>query len=293
MAVLEESLSAIRFAVEPWTPRRRVKEYGEFSLPVYEVTKEVLRRCGGHIDQNEFDFFVSRIRGGAEICDTAAAILAYRLLAREEQDALHVEVRERISGVKAYSNWRDVALHTFSLFSLGTSMIREGARLFLTDNWVKRSLPVVAAVPDLQTSKLVEGEGLLAPPAQRVSNDGSDAESLVAKVLRSQNWEVSFYTNRRGYGFDLWARRADRVIMVEVKSSIAELGAISLTPAEFRAAKEYGDSYLLALVEHAGGVTPCLRLIQNPAARLQFEKRTLDRYVIARAEWLRVAETAG
>ncbi|MCY3879565.1 MAG: DUF3883 domain-containing protein [Rhodobacteraceae bacterium] len=295
-AVLEQSLSAIRFAVEPWTPRNRVGQYGDFDLRAYKVTKQVLKRCEGYIDRNEFDFFVSRIRRRGEASKAAAAITAYRALTPEEQDTLHSEVRDRIPGDKAYSNWRDVGLHTFSLFSLGTSMVREGTRLLLTADWVgAQAVPAAAPVapappPQLRIPEPPEVEELLSPPATRVSNDGADAESFVAKVLRSQGWEVAFYTNRRGYGFDLWARRQDRAMVVEVKSSVAALGAVSLTPTEYRAAQEHGDSYVLALVEHMDSVSPRLRMIQNPVAALQVEERRSASYVIARAEWLRVAD---
>lgn len=306
-AVLEESLSVIRFAVEPWTPPDRVGQYRDFDLWVYKVTKQVLQRCDGYIDRNEFDFFVSRIRRSGEASKAAAAIAAYRALTPEEQDTLHSEVRNRIPGDKEYSNWRDVGLHTFSLFSLGTSMVREGKRLLLTAEWVGAHAvpaaapgslaapaaptpPEAAPAPQLRIPEPPEVEELLSPPATRVSNDGADAESFVAKVLRSQGWEVAFYTNRRGYGFDLWARRKDRAMVVEVKSSIAELGAVSLTPMEYRAAQKHRDSYVLALVEHMDSVSPRLRMIQNPVAVLQVEERMSASYVITRAKWLRVAD---
>ena len=299
-AVLEQSLAAIRFAVEPWTPPARVGQYGGFDLRVYEVTKQVLRRSNGYIDRNEFDFFVSRIRHSGESARAATAIADYRTLAPEEQDTLGTEVRDRIPRAKAYSNWRDVGLHTFSLFSLGTSMVREGRRLLLTADWVSaQAVPVAApaappppravAAPQLRIPEPPEVEDLLAPPVAPASNDGVDAESFVAKVLRSQGWEVAFYTNRRGYGFDLWARREDRAMVVEVKSSLGALSAVSLTPTEYRAAQEYGDSFVLALVEHMDSVSPRLRMIQNPVAVLQIEKRMSANYVITRAEWLRAA----
>ncbi len=198
-AVLEQALSAIRFAVEPWIPLDRVGQYEDFDLRVYEVTKKVLQRCDGYIDRNEFDFFVSRIRRRGEASKAAAAITAYRALTPEEQDMLHTEVRDRIPEHKAYSNWRDVGLHTFSLFSLGTSMVREGTRLLLTANWVgAHAAPAAPATPapppQLRIPEPPEVEELLSPPATRVSNDGADAESFVAKVLRSQGWEVVFYT---------------------------------------------------------------------------------------------------
>ena len=143
------------------------------------------------------------------------------------------------------------------------------------------------AAPQLRMPEPPEVEVLLTPPAAPARNDGADAESFVAKVLRSQGWEVAFYTNRRGYGFDLWARRESRAMVVEVKSSLGALGAVSLTPTENLAAQEHGDSYVLALVEHMDSDSPCLHMIQNPAATLEMEEHMLASYVISRAEWLR------
>lgn len=299
-AVLEQSLSAIRFAVEPWTPPDRVEEYSDFDVRVYEVMKQVLQLCDGYIDRNEFDFFVSRIRNSEEVARAAEAIADYRALMPEEQELLHTEVRNRIPGAKAYSNWRDVGLHTFSLFSLGTSMVREERCVLLTANWVSSyggsatapDAPAVqeAPVQILRMPEPPELDDLLTPPAAPASNDGADAESFVAKVLRSQGWEVAFYTNRRGYGFDLWARRENRAMVIEVKSSLDALGAVSLTPTEYQAAQEYGDSYVLALVEHMGTDSPRLHLIQNPVAALQIDERMSASYVIARAEWLQATD---
>ena len=70
-----------------------------------------LRHGDGYIDRNEFDFFVSRIRRRREVRRAVAAIADYRVLAPEEQETLHTEIRDRIPGVKKYSNWRDVGLH--------------------------------------------------------------------------------------------------------------------------------------------------------------------------------------
>ena len=309
--VLEQSLSAMQFAVEPWSPPDRVAQYHDFDVPVYEETKHVLEQCGGFIDRNEFDFFVSRIREPDESNWAIDAIEAYRQLTPEEKETLHDEVRIRIPDLKAYSNWRDVGLHTFSLFSLGTSMVREGTRLLLTSNWVDEHAapeqpaiaqaaqpappvqpgqPQVAAMPQLRMPEPPELEALLTPPSAPASNDGADAESFVAKVLRSQGWEVAFYTNRRGYGFDLWARKENRAMVIEVKSSLGNLGAVNLTPTEYQAAQEHGDSYFLALVEKMDSPSPRLWMIQNPAENLEIEAQNSTRYVISRAEWLSAAQ---
>ena len=286
-AVLEKSLTAIRFAIAPWTPPQRIRQYREFYLQVYKVTKQVLQHCDGYIDRNEFDFFVSRIRDRSEVLETVAAIAEYRALALEEQNMLHTEVRDRIPGAKRYSNWRDVGLHTFSLFSLGTSMVREKTRLLLTTEWVGTHTVPAAPAAQLKIPEPPEIEDLLSPPATPAKNDGTDAESFVAKVLRSQGWDVAFYTNRRGYGFDLWARREDRAMVVEVKSSLGTLSEVSLTPTEYQAAQEHNENYVLALVEHMDSISPRLHMIQNPASVLEIEERISASFVITRTAWLR------
>lgn len=292
--VLEQSLMDIRFAAEPWTPHNRVARYAEFDVRVYAATHRILRKCEGYIDRDEFDFFVSRIRAKNEVNRAANSILRYRALRPEEQASLHVEVRDRIGGgAKAYSNWRDVALHTFSLFSLGTSMVRQGTRLLLTEDWVGERADAVRreapAPAQLRMPEPPEMDELLTPPAAPASNDGADAESFVAKVLRSQGWKVAFYTNRRGYGFDLWARKEDRAMVVEVKSSLTDLDTVTLTAAEYRAAQEHAASYVLALVEHMSSASPRLQMIQNPAANLEIEERVDTSYAIPRGAWLQVA----
>ena len=291
--VLERSLCAIRFAVPPWSPSGRGREYAAFDVPVYRTMAEVLRQCDGYIDRNEFDFFVSRIRTESEIIWAVDAIGAYRNLTPGEQDSLHAEVRNRIPDQKPYQNWRDVGLHTFSLFSLGTSMVREGTRLLLTSRWIGDHGTLAAreaTEPQLRIPVPPELEELLTPPAVAASNDGSDAESFVAKVLRSQGWEVAFYTNRRGYGFDLWARKDDRAMVIEVKSGLDKLGPVSLTSAEYRAAQEHGENFVLALVENMASASPRLGMIQNPAQRVTIREDTITSYLITRAEWLRVTD---
>ena len=290
--VLECSLLAMRFAVSPWSPPDRVTQYAEFDVPVYRAIVQILDECNGYIDRNEFDFFVSRIRHQSEVAWAVEAIGAYRYLDPDQRISLHQEVRTRINGAKSYQNWRDVALHTFSLFSLGTSMVREGQQLFLTRKWVSDRTehdPDDTTDPPLRIPDPPETEMLLVPPAAPAGNDGADAESFVAKVLRTEGWEVAFYTNRRGYGFDLWARKGDRAMLVEVKSSLQTLGSVTLTATEYRAACEHCENYVIALVEHVDSDSPHLRMIQNPAHNTEITESESTSYVITRSEWLRAA----
>ena len=290
--VLEESLGSIRFASEPWTPRGRVGEYRDFDLGLYDAAIRVVGTCDGFIDRDEFDFFLSRIRRADEVPWAIEGIRSFRDLSADERRSLHPEVSRRIPGAKRYQNWRDVALHTFSLFSLGTSLVRDGQRLLLTDTWVEERSEARAGRTreTLRIPELEPDPSLQTPPAAPAINAGADGESFVAKVLRSQGWEVVFYTNRRGYGFDLWARRGDSAIVIEVKSSLGTLGAVELTANEWAAAQQYGRHFFLALVEGLDGDgAPNLRMVQDPVAGCAVEQRTTTSYTIARTEWVRAA----
>lgn len=286
-AVLEQALSAIRFAVEPWSPRDRARQYAAFDLAVYDAMKDVLAQCDDYIDRDEFDFFVSRMRTAGEVQWAIDAVHEYRTLPTAQQVSLRTEVRRRLPNAKIYQNWRDIALHTFSLFSLGTSMVREGTRLLLTSRWsdVDTTSPTQVGTAPLRIPEPPELPGLPTPPSAPASNDGSGAESFVAKVLRSRGWDVTFYTNRRGYGFDLWARRGNREMVVEVKSSLNQLDTVTLTRTEFEAAGEYGESFVLALVEHVEAATPQLTLVQNPVSAIPFRQRASTAYTATRKDW--------
>ncbi len=271
----------------------RANRYDEFDVRVYEATRRVLTACEGYIDRDEFDFFVSRIRSMGEVDWAVDAIMQYRALSTVEQVALRPEVKNRIPGEKAYANWRDVGLHTFSLFSLGTSMVRDGIHLTLTKNWTEAHAEIEPEEdgpgrPQLKMPEPADSDALLIPPSAPASNDGADAESFVAKVFRSQGWAVAFYTNRRGFGFDLWARKEDAAIVIEVKSSVGQLGAITLTENEYLAALEHRENYVLALVENLDSDKPSLRLIENPAETLQIVERSATTFTISRSEWVRV-----
>lgn len=297
--VLERSLGKIRFAVEPWSPPDRVEQYSDFDVSVYQAIKQVLSGCGGYIHRDEYDFFVSRIRKKAEIATAINGILEFRKLSSDEQKSLHVHVSSKIDNEKSYSNWRDQALHTFSLFSLGTSMIRKGHRLLLTSNWVAEEAAdqkvVSPAVKKRTSSPAVkhslkiptppQSDELLSPPIPPEGNVGAEAESFVAKILKSQGWIVSFFTNKRGYGFDLWARKDDLAMVLEVKSSVGSIGQINLTPNEYKAAQHYKANFYLALVENIGSVEPKMTLIQNPFECLVFSEKKTEFHAVSEKVW--------
>jgi hypothetical protein len=259
--------------------------------------------CGGWVDRNEFDLFLSRLRVASEIDWAVTGIQEYRTLDSTEQDALLSEVRGRIDSAKKYQNWRDTGLHTFTLFSLGLSAVRAEQRLILAGAYLEdlpehgevpgerprkaraRVKSVTSAQRSLKIPEPAAGDELSVPPTTPAANSWTDAETLVGKILQANGWTVVYYSNRRGYGFDIWARKGLAALLVEVKSALSALGAIVLTRTEFEAAQYHGLNYVIATVENIGSDRPLVRFISDPADRLRVEPRSVEVYAIARDEW--------
>lgn len=289
-AVMETALQEIIFCRQPYYTASREQEYGDFEVRPYRVTVEVLRRVDGWIDRDEYDLFVSRIRIADEAEWAVQAIREFRQVNPQQRVELLREVKVRVPGDKRYQNWRDMALHTFSLFSLGLSAIRTNQLLRLTETLTTPvAVPVEARAPRIQraiTLRIPEppaNPGLLTPPTARDLNGGSEAELLVAKLLETAGWSIVFYTNRRGFGFDLWARKDDLVMVVEVKSSLDRMGTITLTPTEHAAAQQYGANFYIGVVENLAGA-PNVRFVQNPS-QLVFQEQQSTEYVLRRETW--------
>ena len=298
--VLEQALDNIVFCRSPWYSRDRVQKYSEFNVSPYAVTKTLLRMSEGWIDRDEFDLFASRIRGPDEVEQAADYIATYRALDQEQRKALIGEVRSRIPSPKTYQNWRDTALHTFSLFSLGTAAIRDGIYLRLASGAIEDqrgsvdrdkaptppTLTPLLTLPDVPLS-----QELLSPPAEPATNSGADAELFIAKLLRAAGWSVGFYSNKRGFGFDLWAQRGQVGLIIEVKSSVGRMGAVTLTRTEYEAAVRYGPNYILAIVEGVFSAKPTVRMLRDPVGSTDIEEQETLQYTIRRASW-EVAATA-
>jgi len=305
--VLEHQLAKIQFCRVPWYSQGRADEYAAFNVRPYQAILDVMARSAGYVDVDEFDLFVSRIRTEAEIDPVVARIEAFRLLAAPQKQALRQLVEDRIpDGAgndprKPYSNWRDVARHTFSLFSLGEHAVRVENELLLTRALARTVIeeaeveeeeatgrprtPTVLRIPAAEAP-----EELLSPPAAPQANSGADSELLIGKVFAAAGWEVVYYNQRRGYGFDLWVRKDGQAFVVEVKSFIGQGGSVTLTALEFEAANHHGDNFLLIVVEDAATYRPTIRVIQNPAASLAFTESQSSQFSVARAGWLAAAE---
>lgn len=318
--VLEQQLVDIRFCRVPWYSQGRADEYAAFNVRPYQAILDVMARSAGHVDVDEFDLFVSRIRTDAEIGPAVARIAAFRGLAAPQKQALRQLVEDRMpDGAgndprKPYNNWRDVARHTFSLLSLGARAVRVENELLLTRALARtvtedagpqeddetgrprqrpapaRPAPVPRTPTVLRIPEAEAPEDLLSPPAAPQANSGADSELLIGKVFAAAGWEVVYYNQRRGYGFDLWVRKDGQAFVVEVKSFVGQGASVTLTALEFEAANHHGDNFLLVIVEDAATYRPTIRVIQNPAASVAFTQTQTSQFSAGRAGWLAAAE---
>ena len=325
--VLENSLEAITFAKRPAIPNDRIKAYAQFDIKVMSATRQVLQRCEGYVTRDEFDYFLSRVRTPDEVNWAIDGILDFRDTQRQLTATQNKQLLAELSDLvrrglsaKQYQNWRDVALHTFSLFGLGTSMVRRNQVLWLTDFTLQASLedspqehaevsatdnadepaPVPTIGTDIEAGQKrkkkvlklpspPENDDLLQPPVPPDTNSGAEAEDLIAKLLRADGWKVVFYSDKRGYGFDIWATKGRLAMVIEVKSSLSRLDDISLTQTELDAARAHAENFVIAIVENCRSGTPTVWFISDPASKLEITESNLIAHRINRSSWTSAA----
>lgn len=317
-SILESVLNKIVFAQAPAIPNDRIQAYSQFNVQAYQATHAIMRACNGYIDRDEFDYFVSRVRNSGEISWAIDGIIDYRKTIASLSNAQTIQLKDNLSSAvknnltdKQYQNWRDIGLHTFSLFGTGTSMVRRGVELWLTSTQVSTNTSPTAqggagggggpgaAGPRKKASqqKVLKvpvppaNPNLLEPPAPRVLNGGTEAENLVAKLLQADGWKIAFYSDKRGYGFDIWAIKNDRAMLIEVKSSLRLVQEITLTDTEYAAATQYRDNYVVAVVENAHDENPTVSFIVDPAHRLKSIKSDTTYHRFAHSAWRPIAIT--
>jgi hypothetical protein len=296
--VFQRILGDLVFCRLPWFTQGRVEEYHAFDIRPYETTLTVMQQCDGWIDRDEYDLFVSRIRIETETPWAVDGIQEFRTLSEPEKLTLLEEVKIRIPSPKSYSNWRDMGLHTFSLFSLGRSAIRVERQLILTELQVvpaPQAPPAELPAPPaplprstrsvLQMPDVGDDDDLAAPPVAPAANVGTEAELLIGKMLSSDGWRVVYYSNRRWFGFDIWAHRDGKAALIEVKSSLGAASSISLTSMEHQAAATHGANYVLAIVENVGTEEPTIHMIVDPVANLEFRETQATEFTVSRTNW--------
>lgn len=303
-SVFDQQLQEFRFCEQPWYTAQRVSEYSEFDVLPYSAAIAVISGCGGVIDLDEFDLFLSRVRSSGEIPTCIGDINNFRGFSDTEKQELRNLVAARVPAGegadphKRYNNWRDMARHTFSLLSLGSQLQRVDNRLYLTTAViVDPPAPGGGAVqglgPKPQVLKIPDGthdEDLLIPPPPPETNNGAEAELLVGKLFSAAGWSVVYYNKRRGYGFDLWVRKDEQAFVVEVKSFVGQGSSVTLTATEHLAAAHHKENFLLVVVEGAATASPQIHVIQDPVAKLSFTPANTASFAAARGSWFPAAE---
>jgi len=149
--------------------------------------------------------------------------------------------------------------------------------------------PAPRAPTVLQLPEAAISDDLRTPPPPSQANDGADAELLIGKMLTAAGWDVVYYNQRRGFGFDLWAKRDTQTYVLEVKSFVGQAGTVSLTRLEYEAALRHGSNFLLVVVERCAGDSPTIHVVQDPANCVAFVEGNTVHHRASRAAWIAVA----
>lgn len=297
---LENQLQQIKFAQQPWSPKDRANRYSAFSVSPHYVLLNVLKRCEGWLDRTEYRLFVARHRKNIGLQSVIRNIHSFRILLPEQQREL-LELEKNLFGNarKKYSNWCDMDLHIFSLMSLGTTFLRIRNQLVLAEHTKDRPQQIVvgqATTPQqIELRQPPSSPDFSTPPPPPIQgNTGYYAETLVASLFRAEGYEVVEYTRVKGYGFDLWVKNinTNNVFFIEVKSSQGQMSSLTLTAAEFQAARQYREHYLVFIVEEIDQPSQSIWVVQNPAQRiptLNTPKQTVE-HRAARSSWLGAAQ---
>lgn len=120
-------------------------------------------------------------------------------------------------------------------------------------------------------------------PPDSVLNTGVGAEILVARDLQSSGWEVRYRANQPLLGYDLEATREGQTLRVEVKSSVSYAN-LELQESEWAAARTYGESYVLAVVDFYGSTSPSIWYVRDPAANAEPIQSAAVTYRFVRAQ---------
>ena len=120
-------------------------------------------------------------------------------------------------------------------------------------------------------------------PHDSILNTGVGAEIVIARDLQSCGWKVRYRANQPGLGYDLEATRDGQTLRVEVKSSIA-FAELELQESEWKAAQNYGNLYVLAVVDFYGTAERRIWYVRDPAANAVPIERTSITYRFVRAD---------
>jgi hypothetical protein len=178
--------------------------------------------------------------------------------------------------------------------SPGNAAVLEAAQLASTTSIAPPRTPAPSGARSrtARRSHRARHTGELPPEADPVEmNTGLGAERLVAQELIDNDWEVEYRGNERSVGFDLQARRAGETLAIEVKSSVS-FTQPELTQAEWEAADELGESYVLAIVDFYGADQQRIWYVRDPAGNASTNQRSVSVFRVQRGSIVPLAAAA-
>ena len=312
--ILESILREIKFVDEDWTRPKVMDDYAGISVRPHQVLHKVLVGLDEYLTRDEYRLFISRMRSDEKesIDQVIELIINFRACPESFRNSLLLLEFPLFPKQKAFHNWIDMALHTFSLFSLGTQFRRNDKILVLAGTAVDATIENAFVLPEGSTSvqtavpnnlkrasrRKVElktpsfDPELDTPPAPNIeANSGQEAEGYIKRLLEANGFEVRDFSHYRGYGFDLWTRHSStgNVYYCEVKSSIILLATIEFTRLEVEAAQKYRERYLVFCVENfdCSKSSGDVWTLQDPWNDLPSVKtpKTTTTYSAPRSEW--------
>jgi len=117
-----------------------------------------------------------------------------------------------------------------------------------------------------------------------VLNTGVGAEVAVANLFASRGWNVTYFGNTPGVGYDLVVRKGNQEFKVEVKSSVGMCSPV-LTETEWEAALRFGPSYVVVAVDFCGSPTPSMRYLVDPAGTCEPLVQQTTAYKLRRGDF--------
>lgn len=164
-----------------------------------------------------------------------------------------------------------------SLFDCDPDSERNSAILAAVQDGITTVLDTPAPTPEAVAPALPE----LGPAVQL--NSGVGAEIAVGRALQAADWDVAYRANQRNLGYDLEARKDGSILRVEVKSSVS-FTTPELTESEWSAAQQFGDEFILAVVDFFGSEQQAIWYVRNPAGSVVPIQRTVQVFRLPRGE---------
>lgn len=294
----ENVVEELVFCSYDWATSKRADKYGDFNIKPYDVVERIMPEIDNKIYLEEMVYFVSKIQQNVDIPKAIEYIKAYRELVPAEK----IDIGERVKTILAtqnkskYGNWRKHNKRTFEFFSMGTEFIMDYESDDPVDTFPLRRYKDAIQEQSTLLDYVAEVEKKYPykddPEISRDDiefNTGVEGENIIKNLLQDLSFEIRDFTGSNK-GFDILALKNENKFFVEVKSSVNQCSP-TLTEKEYKMADEYGEIYILAIVENVFDM-PKVYFIINPIEKLKddIQQDQTTTHTIPRARWIIVAQ---